>query len=101
MAWDHKLTNTQRGYGSSWRKLRKRVMDRDSWLCQVCLKAGRITPATEVDHIIPKSKGGDDSMHNLQAICRYPCHAEKTQREASGGDLKPKTVYDREGKVVW
>lgn len=100
MAWDHKLTNTQRGYGAKWRKLRKRVMDRDSWLCQVCLKAGRITPATEVDHIIPKSKGGDDSMHNLQGICRAD-HQAKSQREASGGEIKPRAKYDRNGNVEW
>lgn len=100
MAWDHKLTNTQRGYGAKWRKMRAIVMQRDMNLCQPCLRAGRTTPAREVDHKTPKAKGGDDSLHNLQAIC-IPCHKAKTQREATGGDLKEKVVYDREGKVVW
>lgn len=70
----------ERGYGSQWEKLRKAVLRRDSRLCQVCLQQGRVTPANEVDHIIPKAKGGQDDPPNLQSICR-PCHQAKTARE--------------------
>ena len=52
-------------------------MDRDQWLCQPCLSRGRPTPATEVDHIKPKAKGGTDASDNLQAICR-DCHEAKS-----------------------
>ncbi|NJO63282.1 MAG: HNH endonuclease [Richelia sp. RM2_1_2] len=31
----------------------------------------------EVDHIIPKSKGGKDAYNNLQLLHRH-CHDEKT-----------------------
>lgn len=58
-------------------------MLRDSGLCQVCHKANRITAATEVDHIVPKSRGGTDVPQNLQAICKQ-CHQLKTHREAVG-----------------
>jgi len=37
-------------------------------------------PATEVDHIVPKSAGGSDSMENLQGLCK-PCHSRKTAYE--------------------
>lgn len=74
-------SSSDRGYGSYWRKLRQSVLNRDGWLCQVCLAEGRLTEATEVDHIIPKSSGGTDDDANLQAICRA-CHAKKTQKEA-------------------
>ena len=73
-------TTTQRGYGASWRRIRAAVMARDNYLCQVCAADGRVTPATEVDHIRPKARGGTDEMDNLRSICRQ-CHAEKTARE--------------------
>lgn len=69
-----------RGYGNVWIKLRARILLRDRGLCQVCESAGRITPATEVDHRIAKSQGGTDDDTNLQSICRE-CHATKTARE--------------------
>ncbi len=38
----------------------------------------------EVDHIIPKSKGGLDEYKNLQLLHRH-CHDEKTARDGSYG----------------
>lgn len=76
-------TSTERGYGSKWRKLRKMAMDRDDWLCQPCQRKGRVTPATQCDHVTPKHKGGTDDLHNLQGICQS-CHKRKTQRESHG-----------------
>ena len=74
-------TPTQRGYGSEWRKLRAKIMERDGYLCQVCRANGRLTEAREVDHIVNKaSNDGNDDPSNLQAIC-VKCHREKTARE--------------------
>ncbi|WP_247360100.1 HNH endonuclease signature motif containing protein [Ralstonia pseudosolanacearum] len=36
--------------------------------------------ATEVDHIVPKARGGTDDDDNLQAI-NVECHRAKTVRE--------------------
>jgi 5-methylcytosine-specific restriction protein A len=81
--WHHSTeSNTERGYGSRWRKLRASVMMRDKGLCQLCLASHRVTPANECDHIIPKHKGGTDDPANLQMLCS-PCHADKTQKEAA------------------
>ncbi|MGE0583468.1 MAG: HNH endonuclease [Steroidobacteraceae bacterium] len=80
-------TAAERGYGAAWRKLRALVLARDQGLCQACLKTGRTTPATQVDHIRPKATGGTDEPSNLQSLCR-PCHDEKSRREMqdpSGG----------------
>lgn len=71
---------TERGYGWDWQKQRKRVLERDGWLCQVCGAMGWVEPATEVDHILPKALGGTDDEANLQAICKQ-CHAQKTAFE--------------------
>lgn len=57
-------------------------MDRDDWLCQPCRKIGRVTAATECDHIKPKAEGGTDDLDNLQAICSA-CHREKTRDESA------------------
>lgn len=59
-------------------------MRRDQWLCQICARSGRTTKAIEVDHIVNKAVGGDDSSKNLQAVCT-PCHREKTAQESREG----------------
>lgn len=71
----------ERGYGREWEKLRAEILKRDEGLCQPCLfKSMHVTPATEVDHVVPKAHGGTDHPSNLQAICG-PCHRAKTARE--------------------
>lgn len=59
----------------AWRSLRKEALQRDHYLCQLCLAKHRITPATEVHHI----KELEDypelglELSNLQSLCWY-CH---------------------------
>lgn len=96
-------TSTERGYGAKWRKIRVHAMRRDNWLCQPCQREGRITPATECDHIKPKAQGGMDSMDNLQAICNM-CHRAKTTREAAeaqGRRVVDRLAFDHEGRPMW
>jgi len=75
-------TTTKRGYGASWRKIRKIALDRDQFCCVLCRAAGKIAPAHAVDHIVPKTSGGTDALSNLQSLCRS-CHKAKTQQEAA------------------
>jgi 5-methylcytosine-specific restriction protein A len=82
MAWHHQGSRHARGYGSAWVRLREIALRRDSYLCQPCLAKGRPTPATEVDHIVPKAKGGTDDLENTQSICKA-CHAAKTAQETA------------------
>lgn len=91
MAW-HRTSRHARGYGNDWDKLRQRILKRDKHLCQPCRAKGRITAATQVDHIKGKAKGGSDAEDNLQAICS-PCHAAKTIEE-SGGRPKQQIAPD-------
>ena len=67
------------GYGSAWDRLRAVVLRRDGYLCQcaVCKSTGRVRLASQVDHIIPKAKGGTDALSNLQAI-HAECHVIKS-----------------------
>ena len=70
------LINTQR-----WRALRARTLGARP-LCEVCLKEGRVTPATEVHHVRPvESTSNYDVMrslaydpNNLLCLC-HACHA--------------------------
>ncbi len=96
--WDHSLSRHERGYGYQWVKTRARVLQRDGYLCQPCLKTGRPTPATEVDHITPKAQDGTDDYDNLQSICT-DCHKVKTKAETSG--RKDRLQYDAQGYPIW
>lgn len=102
--WQHATQSRhERGYGSAWVKLRNWIMKHDGYLCQPCKRVGRVTPATEVDHIIPKSQGGEDDADNLEAICT-DCHKDKTACEATlgkGGTPRQRTRFDAEGRVIW
>lgn len=72
----------ERGYGPDWDRLRKRILERDCYLCQCkhCKAEKLTTLAHEVDHIVPKAKGGTDAPSNLQAIAR-DCHKRKTAED--------------------
>ena len=60
-----------------WRLVRLRALDRDSWKCRTCGRAGRL----EVDHVTPLDDGGElYALSNLQSLCRR-CHIEKTRGE--------------------
>ena len=60
-----------------WERVRRFVLDRDSWRCQVCHKAGML----EVDHILGLEYGGDEvNPANLQTLC-VRCHLNKGREE--------------------
>ena len=79
-AWTStKGSASSRGYGATWRRLRKLVLHRDP-ICRACCRA----PSTTVDHIVPKARGGQDTMENLQGLCAA-CEAAKTAKDAAAG----------------
>ena len=101
--WKHdKRSRHARGYGTDWDKIRKQAMDRDTWLCQPCRRKGKLTPAKECDHIMPKFKGGKDQLSNLQAICT-DCHKDKTAQEAAeaqGHTIRARRVVGLDGYPI-
>ena len=70
-------SRTVRGYGWGWITMRARYL-RMHPLCVACGAT-----ASDVDHVIPKARGGTDDASNLQALC-HACHSRKTARESSG-----------------
>lgn len=57
------------------KKLRKAVYERDRYRCVEC----GATDHLSLDHIIPWSLGGEDTMENLQTMCRS-CNSRKGNR---------------------
>ena len=55
---------TARGLGYRYQRKRARILARDG---AVCWRCGQ--PATTVDHIIPRARGGTDDDDNLRAAC--------------------------------
>lgn len=57
--------------------IRKRffVLKRDEFGCVLCGRSGRGVKL-EVDHRVPISKGGSDSLDNLQTLC-FECNRGK------------------------
>ena len=93
----HTAKTTERGLGWEWQKFRLRILKRDLYLCQPCKREGRTTPATEVDHIIPRAKGGEMTDSNAQSICGA-CHEAKT---ADDEGYTQRVQFDAAGRVVW
>jgi ATP adenylyltransferase len=58
---------------------RYEVLKRARYRCELCGVSAE-HKAIEVDHIIPRNKGGTDDVFNLQALC-YSCNATKRDRD--------------------
>lgn len=65
-----------RVYDGPWKQVRKLVLARDRYLCQL-KRPGCTHAASQVDHIIEPDQGGSwYDPRNLQAACRA-CNASK------------------------
>ena len=62
-------------------KLRKEILERDNYTCQVCGNSIYSEPnlLLEVDHIVPVSKGGETIAANLQTLC-WKCNRNKSNK---------------------
>ncbi len=64
------------GESNTYLKLRFMVFRRDSFTCQYCGRCIKDGIKLHIDHIIPKSKGGDLSIGNLVTAC-FDCNEGK------------------------
>jgi len=65
---------------------RKNILLRDRNCCQYCgtiLASGELT----LDHVIPRSRGGNSSWENLVACC-HPCNRKKGNRYPTEAGMK-------------
>jgi len=63
---------------------RNGIFKRDRFSCQYCGSKSQLT----LDHVMPKSRGGEDSWNNLVTCC-HPCNNKKANRtpEEAGMNL--------------
>lgn len=76
---------------------RKAVFARDLHACQYCGN-----PAENLDHVVPRSRGGSHTWENVVAACRI-CNARKgnrTPKEAGMGLTAPPTAPRRHGWLL-
>ena len=74
--------------------IRYQVLTRAKSRCELC-GIPNDQKALEVDHIIPRNKGGSDDTSNLQALC-YSCNAMKRDRDDTDFRQVAQSYGDRE-----
>ena len=74
---------------------RRAVLVRDNFECQYC---GR--PAENVDHVVPKSRGGSHTWDNVVAACR-PCNSRKENRNAADVGMRLRGAPSPPHASVW
>jgi 5-methylcytosine-specific restriction endonuclease McrA len=76
---------------------RKAVLARDSWTCQYC---GQHKPGLTVDHVIPRSRGGESVWENIVAACAS-CNRRKGNRLPREASMHPKRRPKPPGPLVF
>lgn len=61
---------------TEWSKLREYAFNRDNYTCAYCGVRG---VKLELDHIVPYSKGGEDTIENLTTSC-VKCNRQKQNK---------------------
>lgn len=75
--WEHRRKNRKPIKGS----VRYEVLKRANGRCELC-GIDKEERALEVDHILPKNFGGEDSINNYQALC-FKCNANKRDKDST------------------
>jgi len=60
--------------------MRWQVFQRDDWKCVSCGRSSHDDVILNMDHILPRSKGGPDRIDNLQTLC-WECNIGKSNRD--------------------
>lgn len=78
------------------KSVRFAVFDRDNYTCRYCGRSTDDGVILEVDHVIPRSKGGSDEIENLATACA-DCNRGKSAKEI--GSTAPETERDRRRRL--
>lgn len=95
LIWSHRRKSA--GYISG--TLKYEVLKAAKFRCELCgISADEV--ALEVDHIIPRNKGGTDDLSNLQALC-YSHNAMKRDRDDTDFRAVRESYSVREPRCVF
>jgi len=70
----------QRGEQYGWENVKMYIRARDGYRCRYC--GAVMPPDLEVDHVVPRNRGGSDRPDNLVAAC-HECNRLKGNRTAA------------------
>ena len=76
---------------------RKAVLARDAWTCQYC---GHQAAGLTVDHVIPRSRGGQSVWENIVASCA-PCNRKKGNKTPHEASMHPRSSPRPPGPTVF
>ena len=93
--WQHRKKSSGYIPGS----LRYDIIQRASGRCEACGVSVE-ERALEVDHIVPRNKGGTDDRSNLQTLC-YVCNAQKRDRDDTDYAAVKASYDDRDKDCVF
>jgi 5-methylcytosine-specific restriction endonuclease McrA len=74
---------------------RRAVFVRDGHRCQYCN-----APAENIDHVVPRSRGGPHTWENVVAACR-PCNARKMDRYLSETNMRLRRPPRAPRERIW
>jgi hypothetical protein len=82
---------------AEWKALRQAVLARDP-ICKHCGK----DPSVVADHIVPRNRGGPDTLDNLQGLCKS-CDGRKTSTEDGGygNPVNPGSRWLTQRDLTW
>jgi ATP adenylyltransferase len=93
--YDHRRISSDYVPGS----LRYQVLSRAQGRCELC-GISKDEKALDVDHIIPRSKGGSDDISNLQALC-YTCNRQKRNTDPTDFRSLVEQYQDRDEHCIF
>lgn len=76
---------------------RKNIFIRDKWVCQYCGFRSKKPSRLTIDHVTPRSRGGDSSWTNLVTACEK-CNTRKSNKKPNECNM-PLSTKPR--KPVW
>lgn len=84
--WAKRPEATKRITGRKLQRMRADLFQREP-LCAECKRNGRVSLATQRDHIKPLAEGGADDSTNEQGLC-HACHEGKSLAESLRGQQR-------------
>lgn len=70
------MSKWKKSWGKELRWVKRQLIKRDGSVCALCLQSFASMKEITLDHIIPRSQGGNDLIENLQ-LAHLHCNQDK------------------------
>jgi hypothetical protein len=72
-------------------EVRRTVWERDGWRCQWRMSSGGLCGSTrrlQLDHVIPRARGGPSTIENLRVLCAFPVESPDFRQESPARSIR-------------